>query len=89
MPDIAPAAVRQGLEPYGPWFDRYFQRPDGKPFSERTRRRKAKELNLPTVRVGWALLIDPVLAERKLRENAHFDGEPVVVKRGRPRTRVA
>jgi hypothetical protein len=73
--------------PFKPWFDARFRKPDGKPFSRRTRQKIVKKYGLPVHREGWAELISPEQGERKLRE-AFGDASSTPPRRGRRPTRV-
>jgi hypothetical protein len=68
------------------WFDHTFRRPDGNLYGVRARQGFVKRFKLPIIRMGWARLIVPSVANARIAELALYQTEePVRRGRGRPR----
>jgi hypothetical protein len=64
------------------WGPRWFCNRAGKPLSVRSLEMKIREFNLPVIRTGNGILIDPAMGEARLRE---FATQRPPRSRGRPR----
>jgi hypothetical protein len=54
------------------WFDHTFRRPDGTPYGVRARQGFVKKFKLPIIRMGWARLIVPSVANARIAELALY-----------------
>jgi hypothetical protein len=82
------SAAFGGLVPfYEKFVPEVLGKPDGGAIGRRGAQLIAKKYNLPLIRIGNAVFIDPVLAAERLREAQLNGTEPR--RRGRPRKTVA
>jgi hypothetical protein len=75
-----------GLMLYEEFVQKFLLKKNGDPVGERQAQILAKEHDLPLIRVGSCVWIDPLLAADRLRQAQIFDREP---RRGRGRPRKA
>jgi hypothetical protein len=68
---------------YNDFVPRCLPRTDGAPRTRRSAQQLAKAFNFPLIRVGYTVLIDPVIAAERLREAQLSERAPR--RRGRPR----
>lgn len=52
------------------WFNARFRKPNGEPYSPRTRAVHLKRLGIEPLVVGWSRIVDPATADRRVLELA-------------------
>jgi hypothetical protein len=73
-----------GLMRFDDFVRKYLTKKNGDPVGERQAQILVKEHNLPVIRVGSVVWVDPDIAAQRLREQQLFGREP---RRGRGRPR--
>jgi hypothetical protein len=54
--------------PFDPFMDQHFRKPNGEPFSPRTKKRIAERLGIPVYKEGWAKITDDVIGLKAIAD---------------------